>query len=126
MNHRDEHSRPDARPKSFHTERAAEAIAHAAAAFIREEAGTNSLITVTRAQTLSKGDRVVVFVSVLPEEQVRNALAFLDRKRSDFSAYLKAHARLGPLPRIDFMPDNGESELFAALESERLSDEAKS
>lgn len=121
MNHRDANSRPDARPKSYHTERATEAIAHAAAAFIREEAGPNSLITVTRAQMLSKGDRVVVFVSVLPEEQVHAALAFLDRKREDFSSYLKAHARLGPLPRIDFLPDNGESELFAAIENERLS-----
>ncbi len=109
-------SLPDPKPQNWHSERATEAIAHAAAEFIREEAGNNSLITVTRAQQISKGDRVVVFVNVFPEDQLKPALAFLDRKRQDFSNYLKAHARLGPLPRIEFLPDNGESELFAAID----------
>ena len=104
---------PDQRPKSHHDERVAEAIAHAAAAFIRDEAGNNSLITVTRAHTASKGDRVVVFVSVLPEEQTGAALTFLNRKRQDFSNYLKAHAHIGPLPRVEFLPDNGEFDLTA-------------
>lgn len=116
---------PDPRPKSYHTERATEAIAHAAAEFIREEASSNSLITVTHAQSVSKGDRIIVFVSVLPEDQLKPALAFLDRKREDFSKYLKTHARLGPLPRIDFLPDSGESELFAAIANERLSEDPK-
>ena len=98
--------RPDERPKTHHTERVAEAVAHAAADFIREEAGTNSLITVTRAHAAK--DRVTVFVSVLPEDQTKNALTFLARKRHDFSDYLKAHARLGPLPRVDFLPESGE------------------
>lgn len=113
---------PDPRPKQHRDERVAEAVAHAAAAFIREEAGNNSLITVTRAQTMSKGDRIVVFISVLPEDQMQPALAFLDRKRQEFSDYLKTHARLGPLPRIEFLPDNGESELFAAIADQRLSE----
>ncbi len=99
---------PDPRPKSYHQERATEAIAHAAAAFIRDEAGTNSLITVTRAVSLSKGDRVIVFVDVLPSEQVKSALEFLARKREDFSLYLKAHTKLGALPRIDFQLESGE------------------
>lgn len=116
---------PDPRPKSYHQERATEAIAHAAAAFIREEAGTNSLITVTRAYPVSKGDRIIVFVSVIPEDQLKPALAFLERKREDFSKYLKTHARLGPLPRIDFLPESGESELFAAIEEQRLSEGPK-
>lgn len=106
---------PDKRPESHRDQKVTEAIAHAAAAFIREEASNNSLITVTHAQSISKGDRIVVFVSVMPEDQLKPALAFLDRKREDFSSYLKAHARIGPLPRIDFLPDSGESELFAAV-----------
>lgn len=91
---------------NHHHARVTEAIAHAAAEFIHQEAGSNSLITVTRAHILSKGDRVIVFVSVLPEEQTTSALTFLERKREDFSDYLKTHTRLGPLPRIDFLVEN--------------------
>ncbi len=103
--------RPDERPKTHHTKRVAEAIAHAAADFIRDEAGSNSLITVTRAHAAK--DRVTVFVSVLPEEQTKNALIFLARKRQDFSDYLKSRARLGPLPRVEFLPENGEFDVLS-------------
>ncbi len=92
-----------------HHERVTEAIARLAAEFIAREAGTNSLITVVRALPLRHGEQIIVFVSVFPEEQTQAALAFLERHREAFSDYLKAHARLGPLPRIDFQVDNGES-----------------
>lgn len=108
---------PDPRPQNWHAERVVEAVAHAAAEFIRDEAGTNSLITVTRAVSLSKGDRVIVFVDVLPSEQVKNALDFLARKREDFSAYLKAHTKLGALPRIDFQLESGELDALPPLEA---------
>ncbi len=87
--------------------RATELIAHEAAQFIAREAGTESLITVTRAQSVAHGDRVLVFVSVFPIEKARAALNFLERQREAFSDHLKKHARMR-LPRIDFMLDNGE------------------
>ena len=83
-------------------------IAHEAAQFISREAGSDPLITVIRAEAVSHGDRVLVFVSVFPEEKAQSALAFLERHRSAFSDHLKAHARLRPLPRIDFLLDNKE------------------
>lgn len=89
------------------SERAAEIVAHEAAQFIAREAGSESLITVIRAETRAHGDRMMVFVSVFPVEKARAALAFLERQREAFSDYLKQHARLR-LPRIDFMLDNGE------------------
>lgn len=98
----------NARVQNWHNERASEVIAREAAQFIAREAGTESLITVIRAIPLAHGERVIVFVSVFPEEQIRSALAFLERHREAFSNYLKSHARLGPLPRIDFQVDNGE------------------
>ena len=61
--------------------RATELIAHEAAQFIAREAGTESLITVTRAQSVAHGDRVLVFVSVFPIEKARAALNFLERQR---------------------------------------------
>jgi len=87
--------------------RATEIIAHGAAQFIAREAGTESLITVIRAQSVAHGDRMIIFVSVFPVEKARAALAFLERQREAFSKYLKTHARLR-LPRIDFQLDNGE------------------
>lgn len=88
--------------------RVTEIIAREAAQFIQREAGSGSLITVVRAESASHGDRVLVFVSIFPEEKARTALAFLDRQREAFSDHLKAHSRLRPLPRIEFMLDNRE------------------
>lgn len=93
---------------SRHEERAAEIVAHEAARFIAEAAGKESLITVTRAIPAARGERMTVFVSVFPEDKTRAALAFLERQRSAFSDHMKTHARLRPLPRIDFLPDSGE------------------
>ncbi|MFA6519787.1 MAG: hypothetical protein WCT41_03125 [Candidatus Paceibacterota bacterium] len=100
---------PDSRSKSprRQSDKAAEIVAHEAAQFIAREAGSESLITVIRAQSVAHGDRVIVFVSVFPIEKARNAIAFLERQREAFSDYLKQHARLR-LPRIDFQLDNGE------------------
>ncbi|OYV27999.1 MAG: hypothetical protein B7W98_00515 [Parcubacteria group bacterium 20-58-5] len=87
--------------------RAEELVAHAAAQFIRREAGTESLITVIRAQSVAHGDRMLVFVSIFPVEKAHAALNFLERQREAFSDYLKQHVRMR-LPRIDFLLDNGE------------------
>ncbi|MCR4333894.1 MAG: hypothetical protein NUV60_02685 [Patescibacteria group bacterium] len=95
------------RTPRIQTNRAAEIIAHEAAQFISREAGTESLITVIRAESVAHGERINLFVSVYPIEKARAALAFLERQREAFSDYLKQHARLR-LPRIEFMLDNGE------------------
>lgn len=87
-------------------ERAATIVAHEAARFIAHEADTNPLITVTRAEQATKGTHVLVFVSVFPEERAPAAIAFLARKREAFSDHLKAHTRLRPLPRVDFLLEN--------------------
>ncbi len=88
--------------------RATEIIVREAAQFIAREAGSGSLITVIRAQAVSHGDRVLVFVSIFPEDKTRLALNFLERQREAFSDYLKTHTRLRPLPRIEFLLDNRE------------------
>ena len=93
-----------------HGNRTVETIAHEAALFIAHEAGNESLITVTHAQSVAHGERVMVFVSVFPIEKAPTALAFLERRREAFSDHLKAHSRLR-LPRVDFMLDNGECSL---------------
>ena len=91
---------------NHHQTRALEQVAHEAAAFIRREAGPNSLITVTRAISLAHGERMTVYISVFPEEKGLAALSFLERRRKAFSEHLKEHTRLRPLPRVDFMLDD--------------------
>lgn len=93
---------------SKQTERVEEILAHEAAVFIQREAGSDSLITVIRAQSVAHGERMIVFVSVFPVEKARAALAFLERQREAFSNHLKRHTHLR-LPRVDFMLDNGET-----------------
>ena len=89
-------------------ERMTAVIAHEAANFIAREAQSDPLITVTRAAAGARADRITVFVSVFPAEKTAAALSFLDRRREAFSDYLKSHARLGPLPRVEFLPESGE------------------
>lgn len=99
---------PDKKPTANrHGDRAAKIIAREAAQFIAQEAGTESIITVIRAQSMAHGERIIIFVSVFPVEKAVSALAFLERQREAFSNYLKAHAHLR-LPRVDFQIDNGE------------------
>jgi ribosome-binding factor A len=93
---------------NLHNDRAAEIIAREAAQFIAREAGNESLITVIHTQPMSHGERMNVFVSVFPVEKAASAMAFLERQRESFSDYLKSRARISPLPRINFLLDNGE------------------
>ncbi len=99
----------DTRGTNHHNERMLKVVAHEAAIFIQREAGAGSLMTVIRAESMSHGTRIAVFVSVFPEEKARTALAFLERQREAFSNHLKTHARLGHLPRVDFLLDNRET-----------------
>ena len=78
--------------------------------FIAREAGTESLITVIRAESVAHGERATIFVSVFPEEKALAALAFLARRREAFSDYLKQHTHLR-LPRVDFLLDNRENSI---------------
>ena len=87
---------------SHRADKLATALAHEAAAFLAREAGSDTLITVTRAVADERGGHATIFVSVFPETRAKAALAFLENRRADFSEYLKAHAKLGPLPRITF------------------------
>lgn len=90
-----------------HEERASEQIAHEAAKWISQEAGTQSLITVTRAALGVRGTQATIYVSIFPEEQIRPALAFLERSRYDFGSYLRTRSRIRPIPTVEFLLEDG-------------------
>jgi len=98
---------PDDRARR-HAARAEELLAHLAAEFIARETNGTSLITVTRAEVSSKGDRADIFVTVFPDDRVATALDFLNRQAGEFRDYLKKHARMHSLPRVEFIEDRGE------------------
>jgi len=86
----------------------AEVIAHAASEFLARESNRESLITVTRADISPDLKEIKIFMSILPERFEAEALLFTRRRISDFREYLKKNTRMGHLPHIDFLIDEGE------------------
>lgn len=79
-----------------------------AAEFLVQEAVSFPLITITRAVSDDKRRGVKIFFTTIPEEKENGALAFVNRKKSEFVAFLKENTRLRALPHISFEIDYGE------------------
>ena len=86
-------------------ERATEALAQAASAFINITSNRRSMITVTRVRLDKKRTRADIFVSVFPEKNTRAATEFLNRQRSEFREYAKQHIRMRTIPHVTFLAD---------------------
>ncbi len=80
-----------------------------AATFIRDEANTSPLITVTGVEMSSDFHTVTVLVSVFPKEQEEQALNFLKRKAGAFRGFVKTQAHLKDIPFFEFAIDYGEA-----------------
>jgi ribosome-binding factor A len=85
--------------------KASSALMKAAAEFINRESNRRSLITVTKAEIGDRGGRVMIYVSVFPDDQSAAVMDFLGRSRADFANYLKKTIRLRSIPHIDFLHD---------------------
>ena len=79
-----------------------------AAHFIRAEANTNPLITVTRVTLSAEGKHATIHFTTIPEAGETDALIFLKRHGSLFRDYLKRHSRLKRIPHCEFQIDAGE------------------
>ena len=88
--------------------RVSEEVAHMAGAFLARESNVKALMTVTHAGISPSYKEVTIFLSILPESMEETALKFAKRARSDFREYLSKHARLHPVPIVDFEIDYGE------------------
>ncbi len=88
--------------------KAAARLTELAANYIAREAGRSTLITPTR--TFFEGDhkRATIYITVYPESDAKNALAFMIRHRDDFRAFIKKEGRFKSLPFISFDLDAGE------------------
>ncbi len=78
------------------------------AEFIRNEASSNPLITVTRVTISQDYKRTTVYITTIPDTGEEDALIFLKRKGTNIRTYIKKHSNLRYIPHIDFEIDRGE------------------
>lgn len=80
----------------------------AVAEFVRMEANTDPLITITNVTIAPDYRRMTAFFTTIPDEKQADALIFLRRKAGDLRTYLKQKMRLKIIPHIEFEVDYGE------------------
>lgn len=95
-------------PADFRKEKLQETIHELASTFISHESNRTSMITVTKVIAEEDFKKVVIFVTVFPDDQERAAMDFLKRQRSEFKEFAKHSDRLARLPLFDFEIDKGE------------------
>ncbi len=78
------------------------------ATFIRGEANSDPMITVTSLDLSPDGRRAIVFVTTIPDGRENDAVIFLKRNATELRNYLKKKARIKNIPHIEFMVDAGE------------------
>lgn len=88
--------------------RASAMIQELAATFIRQEANTNPLITVTSVDLSPDLSRAIIFVTTIPDGREADALIFLKRNATNFRNFLKKKMRIKVIPHIEFLIDAGE------------------
>jgi len=89
-------------------DRMQQALQEAAAQFLANEAGPQSLITVTGTDLSDDGRRGVVFLSVYPDSAERSAIEFANRNRKAFGEFFEKRVRGMRIPRVEFVIDKGE------------------
>jgi len=83
-------------------------LAELAAKYIQQEANTDPLITVTRADVSKDYSNATIFFTTIPEEKQGTALIYLMRSAGDVRRYVKKHMRIKIIPNIEFQIDFGE------------------
>jgi len=89
-------------------DKVAEIIRSVAAKFVTQEANTNPLITVTRADVAPNYRRVTIFFTTIPDEREDDALIFLQRHAREVRGRIKKDTNLKYIPHVEFSIDRGE------------------
>jgi len=83
-------------------------LAELAAKYIQQEANTDPLITVTRANVSKDYTNATIFFTTLPAERENDALIFLKRSSGELRHFVRKQMRIKQIPHIEFMVDYGE------------------
>jgi len=88
--------------------RVATLLSELAAKYIQQEANTDPLITITRADISKDFANATIFFTTIPEDKQGDALIYLMRSAGDVRRYVKKHMRVKVIPHIEFQIDFGE------------------
>lgn len=86
----------------------AEQLAHFAADFVRKEANTDPLITITRADVAKDYANATIFFTTIPSEREDDAAVFLKRMGKEMRRHIMKHMRVKKIPFLEFSVDYGE------------------
>jgi ribosome-binding factor A len=89
-------------------DRATSLVREVVATYIRQEANTNPLITVTQVTVSPDYKKYTVYVTTIPAGREQDALIFLKRSASEMRNYVKRKTSLKVIPHLDFAIDYGE------------------
>lgn len=92
----------------FRGEKITNHIRELAATFIEREAGSTSLITVTRVILSPDSKRASIMISVLPREKEKAAYGFVRRNLGELRKYVTKGLKVNPVPFLDVQIDEGE------------------
>ncbi len=89
-------------------DRATSLVREVVARYIREEANTNPLITVTSVTVSPDYRKYTIFFTTIPDGRENDALIFLNRSAGDIRTFVKEHTKLKIIPHLEFSVDYGE------------------
>ncbi len=89
-------------------ERIKEEIMHLASKFLLQESNGSSFLTVTKVEMSNDKKNAMIFFTVFPDSEEKNAVNFAKRKRSDFKQFIRDKSKITRIPHIDFAIDVGE------------------
>jgi ribosome-binding factor A len=89
-------------------DRAVSILKELIASFIRNEANTTPLITVTNITLSSDSKRATVMVTTIPDSGEKDAVVWLMRHGSDIRDHIKKYGALRRIPHLEFSVDYGE------------------
>lgn len=95
-------------PIRYKGEKMASLLSKFAAEYFENESNGESLITITKAETYSRGKRASVFFTAIPMEKEPEALKFAERHQNDFRRFVMNKKSFGFVPKIEFYIDQGE------------------
>ena len=100
-------------------------LSELAAKYIQQEANTDPLITITRADVAKDYKNATIFFTTIPESKQGDALIYLMRSAGDVRRYVMKHMRIKTIPHLEFQIDFGERHrqdtdmIFAEIEKDK-------
>lgn len=85
-----------------------ESIREAASLYLAREAGTTSIITITRVQLNERGNKAMIFYTCIPEDKENAAYGFLKRNLGGIREFCQKRIKTHTIPFLDVAIDDGE------------------